>query len=94
MGRSARGAWHLIQRAAIAVTLLMSCWVLSGRAEEPAHFVDAAACSGCHAAETALWKTSHHAKAMQPATSDTVLGAVQRRGPIAERGRNQLQPLG
>jgi predicted CXXCH cytochrome family protein len=59
----------------IAVTLLVSGWVLSVRAEEPAHFVGAAACSGCHQTEAALWKTSHHAKAMQPATPETVLGA-------------------
>jgi predicted CXXCH cytochrome family protein len=37
--------------------------------------VGAAACAGCHQAETSLWKTSHHAKAMQPASPDTVLGA-------------------
>jgi predicted CXXCH cytochrome family protein len=74
-GRFARGAWRLIHRAAFALTLLVSCGALPARAEEPAHFVGAAACSACHAAETALWKTSHHAKAMQPATSETVLGA-------------------
>ena len=46
----------------------------TARAEEPATYVGTAACTGCHAAEAALWKTSHHAMAMQPATPATVLG--------------------
>jgi predicted CXXCH cytochrome family protein len=75
ISRFGRGAWRTIHRAAVAVTLLVAYWVFPARAEEAAHFVGAAACSGCHAAETTLWKTSHHAKAMQPATPDTVLGA-------------------
>ena len=37
-------------------------------------FVGAAACAGCHAAETKSWKPSHHALAMQKATPATVLG--------------------
>jgi predicted CXXCH cytochrome family protein len=41
---------------------------------ENSGFVGAAACAECHAAETALWRTSHHALAMQPATPATVLG--------------------
>ncbi|HTV34523.1 MAG TPA: tetratricopeptide repeat protein [Methylocella sp.] len=40
----------------------------------PATFVGAAACAGCHAAETERWKTSHHALAMQKATPITILG--------------------
>jgi hypothetical protein len=59
----------------MAGILLVFVCLAPARAEEPAHFVGAAACSGCHEDETALWKTSHHAKATQPATSDTVLGA-------------------
>jgi predicted CXXCH cytochrome family protein len=59
----------------MAALLLAAGWALSVRAEEPAHFMGAAACSGCHQTEAALWKTSHHANAMQPATADTVLGA-------------------
>jgi hypothetical protein len=48
--------------------------VISALAAEPANFVGADACGGCHAAETALWRTSHHGLAMQKATPATVLG--------------------
>ncbi|MEE4161004.1 MAG: tetratricopeptide repeat protein [Woeseiaceae bacterium] len=43
---------------------------------EPAEheFVGSVACAGCHAAETARWRDSHHALAMQPASERTVLG--------------------
>jgi predicted CXXCH cytochrome family protein len=76
---SARGWWtQPIRRMMTAVTLLVSCWILPAGAEEPADFVGAAACSGCHQTEAALWKTSHHAKAMQPATPETVLGAFDK----------------
>ncbi len=61
--------------AVIAVVLLLAGHFISARAEPPAQFVGGAACSGCHRAEAALWRTSHHAKAMQPATPATVLGA-------------------
>ena len=37
-------------------------------------FTGSAACANCHATEAALWKDSHHAKAMQHASSETVLG--------------------
>jgi hypothetical protein len=36
-------------------------------------FAGSAACAGCHAAESAAWAASQHAKAMQPASPDTVL---------------------
>jgi Tfp pilus assembly protein PilF len=39
-----------------------------------AGFVGAAACAGCHRTEKAAWQNSRHAKAMQHATQDTVLG--------------------
>ena len=43
--------------------------------EPPAtSYVGTAACVACHATEAAAWRDSHHAKAMQPATADTVLG--------------------
>ncbi|MFO1102509.1 MAG: multiheme c-type cytochrome [Methylocystis sp.] len=43
------------------------------------------ACAGCHAAETAAWKGSHHAAAMAVATKDSVQGdfsgaAIETRG--------------
>jgi predicted CXXCH cytochrome family protein len=37
-------------------------------------FVGAATCATCHTAEAERWQGSHHALAMQPATSATVLG--------------------
>ena len=37
-------------------------------------YVGSAACAGCHAAESAAWSNSQHAKAMQPASAATVLG--------------------
>jgi predicted CXXCH cytochrome family protein len=39
----------------------------------PSAYAGAAACAGCHAGETALWRTSDHALAMQKATASTVL---------------------
>ena len=48
--------------------------LVGAHAAEPAQYVGGAACAGCHAAETKLWKGSHHARAMQSATPQTVLG--------------------
>jgi Tfp pilus assembly protein PilF len=39
-----------------------------------ADFVGASACAGCHSGEFAAWQNSQHAKAMQHASADTVLG--------------------
>jgi tetratricopeptide (TPR) repeat protein len=39
-----------------------------------ARFLGSDACAECHAAETAAWRTSQHARAMQHATDATVLG--------------------
>jgi predicted CXXCH cytochrome family protein len=71
---------RLAYRVAVVVAPLLFCCVSSLRAQEPAQFVGGAACFSCHQTEAALWKTSHHAKAMQPATSDTVLGAFNNTG--------------
>ncbi len=65
-----RGALSVIVTLFLALVLALS----SARADEPAAYTGSAACTGCHAAEAALWKTSHHAMAMQPATPKTVLG--------------------
>jgi Tfp pilus assembly protein PilF len=43
-------------------------------ADEPAGFVGAQVCAGCHATEAERWAGSHHALAMQQATPATVLG--------------------
>jgi predicted CXXCH cytochrome family protein len=39
-----------------------------------AQFVGSEACKGCHAAESAAWSSSQHARAMQHATAQTVRG--------------------
>ncbi|HEX6994211.1 MAG TPA: tetratricopeptide repeat protein [Gammaproteobacteria bacterium] len=39
-----------------------------------AHFVGTAVCAGCHTEEAERWSGSYHDLAMQPATSETVLG--------------------
>ncbi|MGB0132366.1 tetratricopeptide repeat protein [Dokdonella sp.] len=48
--------------------------VATGKISEPASYVGADACSGCHADQFGLWQTSQHGKAMQHATLETVLG--------------------
>jgi tetratricopeptide (TPR) repeat protein len=47
---------------------------LAAGADQPAAFVGAQACAGCHRAQFDAWKGSHHALAMQQATEATVLG--------------------
>ena len=66
--------------AAVAVALIVSVGgvlVLLGRRHEsraPAVFVGSARCGTCHPSELAVWRTSQHAVAMQPATPTAVLG--------------------
>jgi len=43
-------------------------------ASSGATYVGATVCATCHAQEAARWRDSHHARAMQSATADTVLG--------------------
>src|SRR3954470_18217594 len=57
--------------AALALVLGLAT---AARAEDPASFVGAQACAGCHAAQAAGWQPSHHALAMQPAVGGAVLG--------------------
>jgi predicted CXXCH cytochrome family protein len=69
---------------ALALPLAVGCLVAmapgSGHAEpvNPAAdlpaFVGSAACAGCHEAESAAWRGSHHDLAMAEATEATVLG--------------------
>lgn len=55
--------------------LLAALALLPGivRAAE-ARYVGSAACAACHKAESEAWRSSHHARSMQPATPVTVLG--------------------
>ena len=59
------GLWWLI---------LMLAAGMGTRADEPAAFVGAQACAGCHTAQFAAWQDSHHKLAMQPVAAHTVLG--------------------
>ncbi|MFQ6006178.1 MAG: cytochrome c3 family protein, partial [Woeseia sp.] len=70
-----------------AVATAAICLILSGCGQpadqkarrhgvnaQAATFVGAQACASCHPKQFADWRDSHHAKAMQPATEETVLG--------------------
>ena len=61
-------------RALLGIFVFLAFTMATAWADEPARYVGGAACAGCHAAETKLWKGSHHALAMLPATASTVLG--------------------
>ena len=52
--------------------LLLGLMLASALAQGAA--ADDAGCLGCHPAAAAAWKTSHHARAQQPATAEHVLG--------------------
>jgi Tfp pilus assembly protein PilF len=63
--------------------LLMLCWLLlnvvagapPALAEDAApHFVGSQACAGCHSQQSQAWQGSQHARAMQHASPETVLG--------------------
>jgi tetratricopeptide (TPR) repeat protein len=57
-----------------AVALALASVGPDAYAEGPASYVGARVCAGCHMPEAERWKGSHHALAMQPATTTTVLG--------------------
>jgi predicted CXXCH cytochrome family protein len=69
-------SWAICLAGALLFLLLSS----AARAEP--RFVGSAGCAGCHAAQTASWKTSHHAEAMQVATAHTVLGDFTDTKPV------------
>jgi len=79
---SARANTGARARAVLLCVLLGStAWLAPvGLAEAtvagPPHegYVGRAACQGCHAAEAAAWQGSHHDRAMEEATPQTVLG--------------------
>ena len=63
-----------LRQAVLAVVVLLTLPVVAADADQPATFIGARACAGCHAAQFDAWKGSHHALAMQKATEATVLG--------------------
>lgn len=71
----------------VLLALLWGCWdrsdtssttaaVEPAPAAAPPEFVGVERCASCHAVQTAAWRDSHHARAMQPARDDTVLGSA------------------
>lgn len=68
----------LSARAAPLLLLAPSCSATEQESQTKAsvaeHYVGSTTCAGCHAAEAAAWKTSHHAAAMAAATPETVRG--------------------
>ncbi len=58
----------------LLAALVVSLFGVAARAADDARFVGSAGCVGCHQAQAALWKGSHHTQAMQPARDATVLG--------------------
>lgn len=81
---SSRSRWGLAALALVAIAGLIGFWVhqfkILGNDSAPppsalhASFVDEQRCVSCHSAEFASWKNSHHAKAMEVANPQTVLG--------------------
>ena len=63
--------------ATAAIVVFSSClaWIAAGaQADVKATYIGPEVCAGCHQTEAQLWKTSHHALAMETATPTTVLG--------------------
>ena len=58
----------------VLLALASVCAKSNAYADEPASYVGGQVCAGCHTVETAPWKGSHHALAMQKAGAATVLG--------------------
>jgi len=83
-GNDARGI-----RRASAATLLAMLLAACGRSPQtpatavatPPQYVGAAACAGCHAAQTSAWQASQHAHAMQAAGPDSMLGRFDGKAP-------------
>jgi hypothetical protein len=61
-----------------AVVMLSSLVILAPKraqaADDAAKYVGVEVCAGCHQTQAERWKTSHHALAMEKASSTTVLG--------------------
>ncbi len=76
---AAAGAWWALHPAAPPAAGPEGAAAPAGRPTPSpppmaATFVGSDACAGCHDKAYAAWKDSHHARAMQHATPDTVLG--------------------
>jgi len=64
----------VVRQAVLVVAVLLTLPLVAAAADQPAAFVGAQTCVGCHTAQFEAWKGSHHALAMQPAETAAVLG--------------------
>lgn len=79
---TARGTRLAIAATVVACALALRWWqphpatpaTSTATAAQAARYVGAAACAGCHAAETVAWQQSRHAHAMQIAAAGSMLG--------------------
>ena len=71
--RSSHVRWIAIL-VAVIIAVCPTALLTRAQADDAAQYVGVDVCAGCHQKETELWKTSHHASAMQKATAATVLG--------------------
>src|SRR5205807_848348 len=69
-------AASIVAAAILAGSLAYVWWNWAGASNSPvaATFVGSETCAGCHRAETDLWRTSQHQRAMDHATEKSVLG--------------------
>jgi hypothetical protein len=70
---AAAGAWWTLRPAGLPAAAPAGRPASSPPPAVTASFVGSEACAGCHDKAYAAWKDSHHARAMQHATADTVL---------------------
>jgi predicted CXXCH cytochrome family protein len=77
--RLALAAVLLAGVAAVVAGALAADWWFCLPEGEVAQYVGRQACAACHPRETELWTSSDHARAMGPATADTVLGDFEDR---------------
>ncbi len=85
----------LIRVSLLPALFVLALWIAGGvlakddAGSPAAPFAGSTACAGCHAAETAAWRGSHHDLAMAEATPATVLGdfdgATFRYGDVTSR---------
>ena len=76
MGVCGEKFWAVRVSSALAILLLLcGCRQTSTTVPSPKpHFVGSQRCAECHTEESKEWMESHHHKAMQPPTEQTVLG--------------------
>jgi predicted CXXCH cytochrome family protein len=90
----ARQRWRAVMTALACAMAVIAVGAVRGQTQTsptvppavrialPGGYAGSPACASCHAAETAAWAGSQHRKAMEPATSATVLGDFE--GATAE----------